>query len=322
MSDIRIAAAQYPIELLSYYGAWEAKLSRWVSDAAVRGAQLLVFPEYAAMELAGCDGAAAADLQASLEHVMALGERIDELHRQLSIHYGVTILGGSRPCRDDRGLIVNRARLFCPDGRSGHQDKIVMTRFEREIWGIAGGEAISVMETPVGRVGISICYDAEFPLIARAQAEAGARIILVPSATDSMQGYWRVRIGAQARALENQCYVVQAPTVGEAPWLPSLDDNHGAAAVYGPPDGITPDNGVFAAGQMSRPQWLFADVWLAEVDRWRQDGTVLPFRHWPEQQVPVRAAEFGHGMPVALAVTDTLPVKPDLIFDGIYNGPL
>ncbi|QGP80922.1 carbon-nitrogen hydrolase family protein [Sphingobium sp. CAP-1] len=288
MTDFRVAAAQYPIELLPSFGAWEAKISRWVSEAAEQGAQLLMFPEYAAMELAGSDPDAAADLQASLHHVMALGERIDDWHRQLAIHYEVTILGGSRPCRDDRGLIVNRARLFCPDGRSDYQDKIVMTRFEREIWGIAGGEAIHAIDTPVGRVGISICYDAEFPLIARAQAEAGVCIILVPSATDNMQGYWRVRIGAQARALENQCYVVQASTVGEAPWLPSLDDNHGAAAIYGPPDGITPDNGVFAVGELNRPQWLFADIGPAEVDRWRQEGTVLPFRHWPEQRVPVR----------------------------------
>lgn len=288
MTKIRVAAAQYPIERLPSYGAWEAKLSRWVSDAAVRGAQLLVFPEYASMELAGCDGASA-DLQASLDHVMALGEQIDELHRQLAMHYGVTILSASRPCCDTRGLTVNRAHLFCPDGRSAHQDKIVMTRFERENWGIAGGEAIHVMDTPIGRVGISICYDAEFPLIARAQAEAGARIILVPSATDSMQGYWRVRIGAQARALENQCYVVQAPTVGEAAWLPSLDDNYGAAAIYGPPDGVTPDDGVFACGALNQTQWLIADIVLDEVDQWRQDGTVLPFRHWPEQHVPTRA---------------------------------
>lgn len=291
MTHVHVAAAQYPIELLPSYGAWEAKLSRWVSDAAIRGAQLLIFPEYAAMELAGSDLASAADLQASLDHVMAQGEAIDELHRQLAIHYGVTILGGSRPCRDDRDMIVNRARLFCPDGHSGYQDKIVMTRFEREIWGITGGQVIQVTDAPVGRLGISICYDAEFPLIARAQAEAGAQIILVPSATDSLQGYWRVRIGAQARALENQLYVVQAPTVGEAPWLPSLDDNRGAAGIYGPPDGITPDNGVFAEGVMDRPQWLVADIDLGQIDKWRETGAVLPFRHWPEQQVPVRRGD-------------------------------
>ncbi|WP_082718677.1 MULTISPECIES: carbon-nitrogen hydrolase family protein [unclassified Sphingobium] len=320
MTEVRIAAAQYPIELLPSYGAWEAKLSRWVSEAAVGRAQLLVFPEYAAMELAGTDPAAAADLHASLDHVVALGERIDELHRQLAIHYGVTILGGSRPCRDARGAVVNRARLFCPDGRTGYQDKIVMTRFEREIWGITGGEAVHVLDAPFGRVGISICYDAEFPLIARAQAEAGARIILVPSATDSMQGYWRVRIGAQARALENQCYVVQAPTVGQAPWLPSLDDNHGAAAIYGPPDGIAPDNGVFAVGEVNRPQWLFSDVRLDQVDVWRGSGTVLPFLHWPEQHAAMRpddARRDEPALPAPITAPDRSEDRPEPIFGSL-----
>lgn len=154
-----------------------------------------------------------------------------------------------------------------------------MTRFEREIWGISGGDSISAMDRPIGRVRISICYDAEFPLIARAQAKAGAQIMLAPSATDTMQGYWRVRIGAQARALENQCYVVQAPTVGRAPWLPALDENFGAAAIFGPPDGDAPDDGVFAIGVSNHPQWVFADIVLSDVDNWRNRGTVLPFRH-------------------------------------------
>ena len=300
MEEVRIAAAQYPIELLPSYEAWEAKISLWVAQAADQSAQLLLFPEYAAMELAGCDPAAASDLQRSLELVMALSHRADELHRRLAARHGLVIVAGSGPARDHRGLVVNRARLFRPDGSMGWQDKIVMTRFEREIWGISGGTQISALETPFGPVGISICYDAEFPLIARAQAEAGARIILVPSATDSLQGYWRVRIGGQARALENQCYVVQAPTVGLAPWLPSLDENYGAAGVYGPPDGVTPDDGVFAIGQAHESQWLFANLDLAEIDEWRRNGSVLPFRHWREQTVDPT-------LPVAGIANDNAP---------------
>lgn len=317
MEEVRIAAAQYPIELLPSYEAWEAKISLWVAEAAGQGAQLLLFPEYAAMELAGCDPAAASDLQRSLELVMTLGERADELHRRLARRHGLVIVAGSGPVRDNRGLIVNRARLFCPDGSMGWQDKIVMTRFEREIWGISGGTQISALDTPFGPVGISICYDSEFPLIARAQAEAGARIILVPSATDSMQGYWRVRIGGQARALENQCYVVQAPTVGLAPWLPSLDENYGAAGVYGPPDGITPDDGIFAIGHANDVQWLFADVDLTQVDEWRRNGSVLPFRHWPEQMVgqasmPAGIANDNAVEPVERQNGSTLPLVEGL----------
>lgn len=311
MDDVRVAAAQYPIEPLSSYGAWEAKISRWVGEGANEGAHLLVFPEYAGMELAGIDPSRAMDLQASLELVMEFGDKMDELHRQLAIHYDVTILGGSRPYRRSDGVIVNRAHMFMSDGSSAPQDKIVMTRFEREIWGVSGGDTVNVIDTPFGVVGIAICYDSEFPLIARRQAEAGAGLILVPSATDSMQGYWRVRIGAQARALENQCYVIQAVTVGHAPWLPSLDDNHGAAAIYGPPDGITPDNGVFAIGKVDQPQWVYADICQVEVGRWRSEGSVLPFTHWPEQIAEVRlhTRVTGDGVDIPALLQTPVPVS-------------
>lgn len=287
MNRIRIAAAQYPIEQIASFDAWEAKLTDWAERARQAGADLAVFPEYAAMELAGIDPDQAADLQQSLSAVIALGERYDAVHDALARRLGLTILAGSRPFRRADGKVVNRARLFCPDGTGGHQDKVVMTRFERERWGVSGGDGVGVIDTPFGTVSISICYDAEFPLIARAQAEAGARLILVPSATDTMQGYWRVRIGAQARALENQCYVVQSPTVGMAPWLPAMDENCGAAGVYGPPDGIVPDNGVFTVGAPGEAAWVLADIDLGQVDAWRTEGTVQPFRHWPEQLVPV-----------------------------------
>lgn len=231
MPNVRIAAAQYPIEPLATFAQWQAKLTGWIERASRTEAQLLVFPEYAAMELACIDPERAADLNASLELVMALGDDYDAVHADLARRLDVVVLAGSRPVRVADGRIVNRARLFCPDGTSGHQDKIVMTRFEREHWGISGGDGINVVRTPLGEIGISICYDVEFPLIARAQAETGARMILAPSATDSLQGYWRVRLGAQARALENQCFVVQAPTVGDAAWLPCLDQNSGAAGI-------------------------------------------------------------------------------------------
>jgi predicted amidohydrolase len=97
-----------------------------------------------------------------------------------------------------------------------------------------------------------------------------------------LQGYWRVRIGAQARALENQCFVAQAPTVGMAPWSPVLDENHGAAGLFAPPDGDAPDDGILALGPLGRGQWVYGDVDPLRVVRWRTDGNVRPFTHWPE----------------------------------------
>ncbi len=288
-APVRIAAAQYTIGQPDSFAAWQTKVAQWVADAAGQGAQLLVFPEYAAMELAAIDSATASDLHASLRAVVALGPQIDAHYADLARRFGVTVLGGTRPHEVDDGRIVNRATLYLPDGQSGHQDKIMMTRFERESWDIKGGTRLRVFRTPLGMLGISTCYDVEFPMIARTQVIAGAQVVLCPSCTDSLQGYYRVRIGAQARALENQIFVVQAPTVGMAPWSPALDENYGAAGVFVPPDGDSPDDGVVAIGTEGQGAWVVADADLARVERWRTQGSVRPFAHWPEQYCGAKA---------------------------------
>ena len=98
-----------------------------------------------------------------------------------------------------------------------------MTRFEKEQWGIAGGETLKIFDIGETKIGIAICYDIEFPLIAHAMAAAGAELILAPSCTDTLAGANRVHVGARARALEKQIYVALSPTVGEAPWSPAVD---------------------------------------------------------------------------------------------------
>jgi predicted amidohydrolase len=283
MSTFKIALAQYPIEQLDSFIGWQNKLARWTSDAAERGAALLVFPEYASMELAALDPITMSDLAGSLRFVASFSDAINAHHASLAKRHGVHILAASLPCPLGDGRVVNRATLFAPNGRSGSQDKIVMTRFERERWHISGGDQVRVFDTTLGRIGISICYDVEFPLIARAQIEAGARLIITPSCTDTLRGYWRVRIGAQARALEGQCFVGQAPTVGMAPWSPVLDENYGAAGLFGPPDGDAPDDGVLALGELGKSQWVYGSVDLTRVDNWRGDGAVRPHAHWNEQ---------------------------------------
>ncbi len=284
VSPFRIAAAQYPIDALASWDAYVGKLTRWVAEAAEAGASLLVFPEYGAMELASLDPDSMGDLQGSIVFVSALLPRVDALHAELAARFGVHILAASAPWQAPDGRFRNRARLFAPGGMVGVQDKLIMTRFEREEWGIVGGAALSLFDTALGRIGVCICYDSEFPLIARALVEAGAEILLVPSCTDSLHGYERVRIGSRARALEGQCYVVQSPTVGTADWSPAVDVNRGAAAVYGPPDRGFPDDGVIAQGMLDAPGWVFAEVDLAAVGEVRQNGGVLNVAHWQEQR--------------------------------------
>jgi predicted amidohydrolase len=276
-------AAQYPIEALADWQSYAAKLALWVERAAAGGAALAVFPEYGAMELASLDPATMGDLAGSLEAVAAFGPQVDALHAELAARHGLHILAASIPARLEDGRFVNRTRLFTPGGKVGIQDKLVMTRFEREEWHVSASAPLRVFRTRLGMIGINICYDSEFPLLARAQVEAGMELLLVPSCTDSLHGYWRVRLGSQARALEGQCYVVHSPTVGEAPWSPAVDVNRGAAAIYGPPDRGMPADGVLAIGELDAAQWVFAEVDLARVAHLRADGSVLNARHWAEQ---------------------------------------
>jgi predicted amidohydrolase len=202
----------------------------------------------------------AADLDAQLAALQDLVPAYRAACAAIAARHRVHLLAGSLPERDgDRYL--NRARLYAPSGADVAIAKVQMTRFERERWGVSGDGPATVVDTALGPIGVAICYDSEFPLLVRRMVDAGARVILVPSCTDALAGYWRVRIACQARALENQCYVVQAPTVGLAPWSPAVDDNHGAAAIYAPPDRGFPDNGVVAIGpSTSRLPWSRAST--------------------------------------------------------------
>jgi predicted amidohydrolase len=285
MRSLSLALAQYPLDWLDGFSAYEAKLERWVAEAAKAGAKLLVFPEYAGLELASLAGReAAADLARSIEAASDVMPEADALHRRLAERYEVTILAGSAPQRRPDGSVRNVARLFAPHG-SGRQEKIMMTRFERERWGISGGGELTVFDIGAARIGIAICYDVEFPLIVRALTEAGAGLVLAPSCTDTVHGYWRVRLGAQARALESQCLVAQASLVGEVDWSPAVDINRGASGVYGPPDLGFPENGVLAQGEMDRPCWVAARLDLDAVARVREEGQVFNHRQWGEQRV-------------------------------------
>ena len=289
---MKIAAAAYPIDWHNRWNDYVGKLRVWVRTAAEQGAELLVFPEHGALELASLAGEDnARDLRKAIDAVSARIKDVDELHGSLAREFKVHVLAASGPIRREDGKAVNRARLFAPDGSHGHQDKVMLSRFEQEDWGLEPGTRLRVFETALGRMGILIGYDAEFPLLARALAEGGAETILVPSCTENPRGYWRVRTGAAARALENQCVVVHAVTVGEAGWLPPAARSAGAAGVYGPPDLGFPEDGLVAVGKTDAAGWVHAEVAAEAVRKVRTDGAVLTLFDWPRQTGPAATAE-------------------------------
>jgi predicted amidohydrolase len=290
---IRLGLLQYPVERVASVKAFAAKLDSWLTAAAPR-ADLLVLPEYACVELGaglvGRDADSAAppaptDEATELAAMVAHSGRILAALRMAAMRHGTWLLGGTLPMRDGT-RVVARAPLIAPDGRLAFQEKRMMTRFEAERWGIQSGAPPAVFDTPWGRIGISICYDVEFPEHVRVQVEAGAWLILAPSCTDSLHGFTRVRVSAAARAIENQCYVGIAPTVGEAPWSAALDVNRGHAAVFGPADRGFPADGVIAAGTLDAAEWVFATLDPGPIEHVRAHGAVRNHRDWPRTPLP------------------------------------
>lgn len=287
---LRLGLLQYGVSRIDTLDAWTAKLDALLAEGA-RGADLLVLPEYACMEVAA---AATGGIAAPAEELHAVCAWAPELLRRMraaAMRHAVWLLPGSLPFADADGRVRNRAPLIGPDGRFAFQDKTVMTRFEAEQWGVRSGAPPAVFDTPWGRIGIAICYDVEFPPIVRAQVEAGAWLILTPACTDTAHGFNRVAVSARARALENQCCVAIAPTVGEAPWLATLDANYGHAGVFGPIDRGFPPDGILARGALNMPGWVFATLDPARLAAVRQDGAVRNHRDWPAAMpAPVPAA--------------------------------
>ena len=276
---MRVAALAWRIGRDAGVAAWAARLEREVAAAQ---AELLVMPEYAPLTAAAGDRP---DLAGELRRAVAQAPALLAAAQQVARRHGVWLLPGTLPMALD-GRIFNRAPLIAPDGGVAFQDKHVMTRFEAEQWGVAAGAPPSVFATPWGRIGIAICFDAEFPHLVRAQVEAGAWLILVPSCTDTLAGYHRVRLACAARAMENQCFVVMAPTVGEAPWCGTLDHNRGAAGVFGPLDHGFADDGVLAEGALDAAGWVRAELDPARLDAVRAAGAVRNHRSWPPPPPP------------------------------------
>ncbi|MCJ2874191.1 carbon-nitrogen hydrolase family protein [Agrobacterium pusense] len=284
----RLAASQYAIELIETWEAYTAHLSAVVREAKSEGAELLLLPEYSAMTLTGqLPPDIRSDLHRSIEEIQPMIPSWVELCEELARQHQILFQPGSAPVKDPDGKFRNRAWLFGPDGLIGYQDKQIMTRFEREQWTIhAGVEGLKAFDTQIGRLGILICYDNEFPMLGRRLAELGVELVLAPSCTDTLAGAYRVRVGAQARALENQYAVLSSPTAGEAPWSPAVDENRGRAALYVPSDYGMPASGIVAESEsdaVTQSSLLIADIDLAAVARLRTEGQVATRRDWPEQ---------------------------------------
>ncbi|MFT3667881.1 MAG: carbon-nitrogen hydrolase family protein [Pseudoxanthomonas sp.] len=283
---MKVAVAKYPIQAPADFAAFAQRQAAVLGDAAAQGARVAVLPEYLSLELAATfDAATQGDLHASLAAIQSHRDAWLALYAELAKTLDLHIVAGTFLLAQENGRYRNRCDVLTPQGDHLWQDKLQLTGFEKGLGVIDGGDALTVFDLDGVRTGVAVCYDSEFPLPVRAQAEAGARLLLVPSCTDTDAGATRVRVGCLARALENRVFVAQSVTAGEAAWSPALDINTGEAAIFAPMDRGLPADGIVA--QTSGDEvWTLAELDFDALERSRGDAQVANDRDWTGQLKP------------------------------------
>lgn len=275
MDRIRVASLQYLIRPVEAFAQFEEQVRGLVDTAQDYACHLLVFPEYFTLQLLTLNDVRR-PIAEQVRHLAEQRPRFLEMMAGLARRSGMHIVGGSIPVVEEDGRLTNQSYIFGPSGEYRVQGKLHLTRFEVEDFLVSPTQGFKVFDTSFGRVAIAICYDVEFPEIARAAARHGANILVVPSCTDDRQGMLRVRYCAQARAIENQMYVVVSHTVGSLPMVPAVSLNYGSAAIFTPSDFAFSRDGILAEGIPNQETMVIGELNLSTITDSRVSGTVLP----------------------------------------------
>ncbi|MEP0985589.1 bifunctional GNAT family N-acetyltransferase/carbon-nitrogen hydrolase family protein [Ekhidna sp.] len=208
--------------------------------------------------------------------IRELAKHTDEIVARfsgLAVSYNINIITGSMPeIKNDR--LYNVGYLCRRDGTVERFEKIHVTPDESKIWGMEGGKELKTFETDCGKIGVLICYDVEFPELSRLLADEEMDILFVPFLTDTQNGYSRVRNCAQARAIENECYVAIAGSVGNLPNVHNMDIQFAQSMVFTPCDFAFPTNGIKAEATPNTEMILIADVDVDDLRELHEFGSV------------------------------------------------
>lgn len=230
---VRISCIQYEMRMINNFEEFASNCEYFVDVASDYRSDFIVFPEMLTMQLLTfLPKEKPADAVRSLNLYTA---QYIEMFTHLAIQFNVNIIGGSHFVVEDDNL-YNVSYLFKRDGTYAKQYKIHITPHEKKWWGVKAGDEMKVFNTDCGKIAISLCYDIEFPELSRIAASKGANIIFVPFNTDVRRSYLRVRYCAQARAIENQVYIVLSGAVGNLPKVDNLDIHYAQSAILTPSD--------------------------------------------------------------------------------------
>lgn len=297
-TSARIGCVQWQMRTLKSVEELVQQVEYFVDALSDYQCDVALFPEFFNAPLMGVG-----HHTNSFDAIKALASYTDEIVEaisKLAVSYNINIIAGSMPVIEDDELL--NVAFFCRrNGTLERQYKLHPTPHEKRAWIMQGGDGLRVFDTDFGRIGILICYDVEFPELARLQAEHGMQILFVPFWTDTKNGYLRVRCCAQARAIENECYVAIAGSVGNLPKVDNADIQYAQTAVFSPSDFAFPHDAIMAETTPNTEMTLIVDLDLEKLKELQNEGSV---RNYLDRRRDLYRIEWlGAGGPVSVDVS-------------------
>lgn len=275
---VRICCIQYEMRKITSFDDFATQCEYFTDVASNYKSDFALFPELFTTQLLSFMDAKNKSVEDSIRELDMFTDDYINLFSRLSVEYNINIIGGTH-LTVEGGNLYNVSFLFKRDGTFEKQYKVHITPNEAKWWGVKAGNEVKVFNTDCGKVGINICYDSEFPELARIQSAKGAQIIFVPFCTDERHGYLRVKLCAQARAIENQIYVATAGTIGNIPSVENMDINYAQSGIYTPADFAFPPDAIAGECSPNLETVVIADLDLANLERTRKSGTVQNWKN-------------------------------------------
>lgn len=270
-SAVRLGLVQWEMRPVSNFDALCEQIEFFVDTVSGYHSDFVLFPEmFMAPLMADFNHQTEAE---AIRSLASFTEPLRDKFIDFAIAYNVNIITGSMPFIKG-GQLYNVGYLCRRDGTIERYSKIHVTPNEVNAWGIIGGNKLKVYDTDAGKIGILVCYDVEFPELARLLALDGMEILFVPFLTDTQNAFTRVKTCAQARAIENECFVAIAGGVGNLPKVHNMDIQYAQSAVFTPADFSFPTNGIKAEATANAETVLIVDVELDLLKKLRSQGSV------------------------------------------------
>ncbi len=270
---VRVCAVQFQVREVKTFEEFASQVEYFIDVASDYKSDFVLFPEFLTIPLISMDQNKYSTTE-NIERLSQLTDKYVRFFTEMSISHNINIIAGTHPRKNKKGEIENTAHVFLRDGSVHTQPKIHITPSEKYWRNINGGNVLSTIETDCGTIGVLVCYDSEFPELSRHLVDQGMQILFVPFCTDERQGYNRVRYCSQARAVENQIYVVMSGTVGNLPNVDNMDVNYAESCILTPCDFPFARDGIAATSIPNTEMIVMSDLNLDSLHASRKSGTV------------------------------------------------